>query len=377
MSFQKVFSSLRAVFLVSALPLSAIAGLPTAVKAASLSPQNFNAMYVFGDSLSDDGNLFDATKGYIPPSPVYSDGRFSNGPVWVDYLAQYLGLTSNSNINLAYGGATTGNSNVLNDIVPSVVLNLPGLQQQINNFKKANLPANPDALYIVWAGGNDYIGGGVTNAAIPVGNLSTAVTSLATFGAKNIMVVNLPDLGKLPDTRTSSNSANLSVLTATHNSGLAASLNGLSQSLSQNLGDSINIIPLDANSLFDRVIANPSEFGLRNVTEACLDKLFACAVNADKFLFWDNIHPTTTAHKILGKYAFSVLGQQTEASAIASNQLLRQSASATLTPALVSDSQESVPEPASTFGILAFGALGAGLVLKRQQTKASSIKTEV
>jgi Phospholipase/lecithinase/hemolysin len=50
----------------------------------------YSALYVFGDSLSDNGNI-PAASGYRPSAP-YADGRFSNGPVAVEYLADNLGL---------------------------------------------------------------------------------------------------------------------------------------------------------------------------------------------------------------------------------------------------------------------------------------------
>jgi len=111
--------------------------------------QKYESISVFGDSFSDTGNVFNATTGAIPPSPTYFDGRFSNGPVWVEYLAQELGLTFNPRTNFAFGGPTTGFNNIS-------IAALPGLQQQINGFTAANPFAKPDALYIVWAGANDY-----------------------------------------------------------------------------------------------------------------------------------------------------------------------------------------------------------------------------
>ena len=45
----------------------------------------------FGDSLVDTGNFSLATGGAIPPAPLYFNGRFSNGPVWVEQLANQLG----------------------------------------------------------------------------------------------------------------------------------------------------------------------------------------------------------------------------------------------------------------------------------------------
>ena len=49
-------------------------------------------MFVFGDSLSDNGNVYDATSGIIPATP-YADGRFSNGRIYAEYMANRLNLT--------------------------------------------------------------------------------------------------------------------------------------------------------------------------------------------------------------------------------------------------------------------------------------------
>lgn len=327
MSFQQYFAELRGAVVVIALPLTLIAELPTAAKAASLSTQHIDAIYVFGDSLSDTGNSFDVTG--IPPSPPYSQGRFSNGKIWVEYLADELGLTSNRQTNFAFGGATTGTDNTL---IPGVQ-GLPGLQQQIESFTAVNTSADSNALYTIWAGANDYLGNGVTDPTIPVANLSTAVSSLSAVGVKNIMVVNLPDLGKLPGTRGSQNAAGLDALTEAHNSLLAANLNFLSQ---QN--PDLNIIPLDVNGLVSRAIAAPGEFGFENVEDSCLTLSSICP-NQKEYLFWDDIHPTTDAHKLVGELAYSNV--------------------------------QPVPEPSAEWALLALGAVGAGSLLKRKQQKAS------
>jgi phospholipase/lecithinase/hemolysin len=274
-----------------------------------VSAQNNDEIYVFGDSLSDIGNVFNTTGGIIPPNPTYFNGRFSNGPVWVEYLASDLGLELNLNNNFAYGGATTGSKNI-------GIASLPGLQQQINSFTSANQAANPNALYVIWAGVNDYVDyffGDIPNPNQAVNNLSVAVTSLAAIGAKNFLVVNLPDLGKFPVTGgNNQDSSLLSTFTNEHNSSLSANLNFLSEELSPN----INIIPLDVNSLFNRIIADPGEFGFTNVTESCIGDLSVVSINVpkqpvacvpDKFLFWDQIHPTTAAHQLIGELAFSAV----------------------------------------------------------------------
>jgi phospholipase/lecithinase/hemolysin len=304
--------------LFSALTVSiALGGLPGTTQAASL--QNTEEIYVFGDSLSDVGNVFKATGGAISPSPPYAQGRFSNGLVWVEYLAPKLGLSPNLNTNFAFGGATTGSTN----LVPV----LPGLQQQINSFTATNPSANPNGLYIVWAGANDYLGG-TTSPSAPVENLSAAVRSLAAVGAQDILVPNLPDLGELPSTLNSTSASALNDLTRAHNINLAQSLD----SLSYDLGPDTNIIPLDVNTLVNEVSAAPAEFGFTNVTDACLGNP-ECD-NLDEFLFWDGIHPTTAAHRQLGEAAFA-----------------------------------AVPEPSYVSGTLVAGALGAGFLLRRKRKK--------
>src|ERR1035441_9762115 len=62
----------------------------------------YTAVIAYGDSLSDNGNLFAATGQ--PPAP-YWNGRFSNGPVTVEYLANSL---HSPLLDFAWGGATTG-----------------------------------------------------------------------------------------------------------------------------------------------------------------------------------------------------------------------------------------------------------------------------
>src|SRR5262245_1866124 len=71
----------------------------------------FSNLVVFGDSLSDVGNISNATFG-TNPGPYYWNGRFSNGPVYTETLATGLGLpamarsTAGGN-DYAYGGAQT------------------------------------------------------------------------------------------------------------------------------------------------------------------------------------------------------------------------------------------------------------------------------
>jgi phospholipase/lecithinase/hemolysin len=261
-------------------------------------PHPITELYVFGDSLSDTGMVFRATGGMYPPNPTYFQGRYSNGRVWIEYLAESLHLSPKQTHNFAYGGATTGN--VGNNYVPSVL-------NQVQSFTQTHQHTNPDALYVLWAGANDYLQG-VSNANVPVKNVTTAINSLTDVGAKKILVANLPDLGQLPATRNSANSVNLSALTQTHNQGLRRSLKVLSQQHSD-----LEIVQLDANALYRDAIANPAAFNFTNVISPCLSgvgdasRRHRTCSNPDQFLFWDGIHPTTAAHRIIGETAFSTI----------------------------------------------------------------------
>lgn len=320
---------------------------------------SFSGLYVFGDSLSDTGNTFKATGGNIPPSPPYFQGRFSNGLNWVDYLGQDLGLTPTTivdvagganpteGINFAFGGATTGTANTLSLTFP--IPPLPALQQEIGLFTSLTPSADPDALYIVWAGANDYLPTQgsfmpLTEPTVPLNNLADAITVLAVAGAKNFLVVNLPDLGDTPVARIRNSvdpgtSTRLNALTAAHNSGLSTTLNDLSQIL----GEDVNITSLDVNSLFEQVIANPSDFGFTNVTDACLN-LAAGEVceKPNEYLFWDSQHPTTVGHQQIANLALAAV--------------------------------QPVPESSSALGILAFTALGVGWGYKHKHQKAYPVK---
>ncbi len=263
----------------------------------------FSQMFVFGDSLSDDGNIFALTQGAIPPTPPYFNGRFSNGPIWVEYLAPTLGLTPNSANNFALGGATTGTQNT------GSIPGLPGLQQQIDAFVITNRQADPNALYVVYGGANDYLGAGVTDITSVVNNIATAVTKLAAVGARNFMVPNLPNLAANPGTASRGPIAQqfFTQLSAAHNSTLAASLATLEQNRN------INIIPVDVFMLVNNAIANPAAFGFTNVTANVVPGVgvdpslrgfpIPPGINPNQYLFWDLIHPTTRTHSFVADTA--------------------------------------------------------------------------
>jgi phospholipase/lecithinase/hemolysin len=285
-----------------------------AARAADGGP--FTDLFVFGDSLSDVGNIDELTPIFflVPdtPGPYYYQGQFSNGPVYVDALAAGLGLPSVTHSlaggnNFAYGGAkTTG------------TFFIPDLDEQIDQFlgRLAGGSADPDALYIVWSGANDFVGG-EDNPGEPAGNVADDLARLATAGARNFLVPNLPLLGYTPRFNPENSDGSLDDFnlyngrTAAFNDALADALDSLEAA-----NAALTISRLDVAALFGQAIADPGAFGLTNVTDAAAPGLepgdssyntALIAPNAHEYLFWDDLHPTATVHAHLAEQALALL----------------------------------------------------------------------
>lgn len=124
----------------------------------------YDAIYVFGDSYCDVGNIYLATKGLDPLSPPYFNGRFSNGPIWVEHVANAMGLPMLPSLaggtDYALGGAWVTEPQVTSQ---GTILDVP--QQVALYLSQHGNKADPKALYILEGGGNDIIGnlaGGVS-----------------------------------------------------------------------------------------------------------------------------------------------------------------------------------------------------------------------
>ena len=376
-----------------ALALGTIGQLP--VEATTL---NFDELVIFGDSISDVNNFYNLSGGaegsFLQP-PFYAQGRFSNGPVWIEYLAQDLNLAPDTINNFALGGSTSGSTNIGFPGIPA------GLEQQIDLYTTLLLgqPADPDALYTLWAGSNDYFlrlndlptRPQEQNALVGevVGNLSDALTTLARKGARDILVPNLADLSDTPlNGSTNSQSQNtLSQLIGRHNRRLSRELRRLSRRFPET-----NFISFDVNALFKNVLSNPGTFGLTNVTEACTNtNLYQPTFNPDPsqliicnspetYLFWDSVHPTMTAHNLIADSALEALTSElgdelTTASTIElASAPLAVSAEAdddVVSGAIATpNSRVSVPESNASMGLIAFGILGGLFAWKLRKTTA-------
>jgi phospholipase/lecithinase/hemolysin len=272
----------------------------------------FSAIYAFGDSLTDGGNDSLATAGLVPVSPPYADRSFTNGQVWVKDLAQDLGLPAlqpslAGGTDFAYGGAETGQT-------PAHTLNPSDLPSQISQFDSQVPSPQAGALYAIWIGSNDVLDIANNTSLTPtqqqadvgaaVNNETAAISALAARGAQNLLVLNVPDLGKTPYemARGSTVAQSASSLASLYNSELAASVQQLQAS------GALKIDLVDTFSVIDQVIANPGAHGFTNVTEPVWTgnltdpnsgTLNATGSAQNQFLFFDPLHPTAQAHALL------------------------------------------------------------------------------
>lgn len=276
---------------------------------------------VFGDSLSDNGNFYDFMNHQMPQSPPYFNGRFSNGPVWIEHLASsYFPKNTDLHVqNYAFGGA--GVSEEEDDDV------LFTLRKEISTYLLAhNDKAQEDSLFVVWIGANNYLGlpSEVEKTLTDVNSgLVHGLERLVNKGAKHILVLNLPDLGRIPAATEFNSVDELAYFAKQHNAALDVSMTELKTTY-----PAVNWYYFDMNQAFAHVVDNPAEYGFTNTTGTC----FESAINemtkksvlqmvahvkpksnqnsCDGYLFFDLVHPTGLAHKIMAEKAKVMLDAQ-------------------------------------------------------------------
>jgi phospholipase/lecithinase/hemolysin len=268
----------------------------------------FSDLIVFGDSLSDVGNVAQASLD-IYPGRYYYDDRFSNGPVWLESLSIDLGLgplqrSTAGGDNFAYGGAQTTGTGGLEGFF------IRDIDEQVTQFLGGRA-ADPAALYVVFAGSNDLIGG-QTDVNVPVSSLAKDIRRLVAAGARHILAPNLPLLGFTPRFNVSAQTAaQYNQRTAQFNAALDAQLEAIEAG-----GAGLEFYRLDVAALFTEAIANPAAFGLTNVTDSAAPGLEPGASfyntsqivsNPNEYMFWDDLHPTAAVHTILAHRAFALL----------------------------------------------------------------------
>ncbi len=298
----------------------------------------------FGDSLSDTGNAaalgaginFRPFEALIPEGPYFTL-RFSNGRTWVERLAKKLGtpetakavfLDPAEGMNYAVGGARAR-------LFPGR-FNLPDQVDLFLSSAGTDSALKHGDLVIIAAGGNDVRDAIVQfddvlsmtanpdlAFAAAAGVLCEAVASiehsiglLHKAGAKNLLVLNSPNLGVTPAITALGSDAselgtqlsvlfNLLLVNGEPKICVPGTVKGLGEGV-----DEINIFLFDVFTLLTEVAADPKAYHLANGADACITPgVFFGAICRWpwQYVFWDGIHPTAAMHRIVAREAAGLL----------------------------------------------------------------------
>ncbi|SEM77229.1 outer membrane lipase/esterase [Pseudomonas sp. ok272] len=312
--------------------------LAMACSQAIASPSPYSKFVVFGDSLNDAGQFADpggppgATQRYTNRvGPLYKDGtgevRAANS---TQILGGKLGFSANDTAastsavrageglpdgnNWAVGGYRT--DQILDSITTT---SATGDRTKAGYLPSNGFRADPNALYYLSGGGNDFLQGKVLSpdqANAAAGRLVDSVQTLQGAGAKYIMVWLLPDLGLTPAINGSPAQAFISQLSTQFNTELVSQLQQVNA----------QVIPLNVPVLLKEAFANPAQFGLatdQNLTATCFSG-DGCTMNAKyginsatpdptKLIYNDSVHPTEAGQRLIADYAYSLLSAPWEA----------------------------------------------------------------
>jgi phospholipase/lecithinase/hemolysin len=289
--------------------------------------KDYSTIVVFGDSLSDTGNVTHLTYtqyGYAIPGPVvnYTLGQFTDGYDTVPAAQKYFGnwieqfaasLPSHPEVkdsldggtNYAYGFATTGGGTSPLSFGPSHLfpVQVKNIGQQITDYLSTHPKIDRHTLFILWGGSIDLLGATsqkdvVTAALQQVLNIQRLIDA----GATQFLVANVPPLGLTPRL----NGSPVASATATAGSALFNSYlkTGISVLKDFYWFRHPKVYQLDTFRLLSQIVAAPSAYSLTNVTTPAQGQF---SVNPDTYLFWDDLHPTSRGNNLLAHTAVGLL----------------------------------------------------------------------
>jgi phospholipase/lecithinase/hemolysin len=291
----------------------------------------FTRIVLFGDSLSDTGNVRVRTNSkssgavdYPSHTFNYDNGRFTNDDqtdpssktyfgVWHEQLARtFLGLSPATHslgggFNYAFGGARTTDGThdetAVSTSFGDVVITIDDMGKQMDDYLASNA-VDPNALYIVWGGSNDFrTDDSASNVTATAARDTALVGRLAHAGAQYILVPNITPLGVIP--RYASEPARITALnadSAAYRAELDADLTALQSSLAtQGLMPTIYRVDMWSDAI--RLFSNGPHYGFTNITSPGQGS----SGSPDQYIFWDDVHPTTAGHFRLAKTAFDAM----------------------------------------------------------------------
>jgi phospholipase/lecithinase/hemolysin len=305
----------------------------------------------------------------IFPEDPYWNHHFSNGRTWNEDLALNLGINlkdEDEYVNYAFGGSwaasydhqlTTWNLirhpiwSLQNLIAGKLIP--PSLGLEVAGYLIDNEHASPDKMFLIFAGGNDYLNMLYFEdnynpkymseyVDYIVGGVVYAVDKLAASGGKHFTILGVPNIGLTPWYNRTMDAEILEKASRWHNERLAQEIERLRESY-----PNANFTFVNVMEVFEGLMSKAKDYGITNTTDACVDialpsyaftklapegKVFRRNVlleyiqyakvgdghggfrnNAHQcsdpktHAFWDLLHPTATVHKALGNEVCNAL----------------------------------------------------------------------
>lgn len=287
----------------------------------TVSAQTVSKFIVFGDSLSDNGNTYEYSHHTKPPAASYYQGRYSNGPIWIDYVLNTVSKKPHTLLNYAFGGSGVLNSHE----------NAFTLRQEVDSYLMTH-PTNPepDTWFVLWIGANDYLlNPNSTKASVRkvIAEIEHNLLRLQKKGAQHVIVMGLPDLGLLPFAHALEVETQLSGVVQMHNQLLQENITKL-----QTRFPKMDWHYMDVNHIFAALIAHPKQYGFMHTTR-CLEPEIKHPITQNTsqglkgwlraamekspskstqphcldYVFLDQVHPTTHVHQMVAQQFVKML----------------------------------------------------------------------
>jgi phospholipase/lecithinase/hemolysin len=298
---------------------------------------DFTSLVFFGDSLTDNGNLY---ARFGTPAAPYFQGRFSNGPTYAERVPDLIGVASGASDNYAFGGARAIDRDAGTEITPATPQ--IDLADQVRSYIAglAGGVAAPGTAAALYIGNNDFLSpqADLTDPATAqayiqaIGvSIGTAALQLAGAGVSKIIVFTLPHVTFSP-LGASLPPAQLAGANALIDATNALAIAGVVEQLTA-AGVAVEVV--DTGKFTDEIGMDPTAFGFRAPlstpmtvevpNEATADPTDTIRVATgveqlfplDQIAFFDEVHPTAAAHGVTAAFVAASLAADSVVWAVA------------------------------------------------------------
>jgi phospholipase/lecithinase/hemolysin len=263
-------------------------------------------LVVYGDSLSDPGNLSRNTFQFVLPHEIYYKGRFSNGPVWADYVSNALNWTMD---NYAVGGAATRAGKFPENLVVT-----PFPKQVDKSEDRLAELDKTKTLIAIWIGPNNYLRNGYEfqnpdqtpkvellkkGVSKNIGEIKAQIERIMEKGFQRFAVGTMPELGGIlrnPKGGATASDETLFLATKLHNESLLTMLEKL-----KSQHKDLKLAVYNAYDINRATYEDPKAYGFSNLKEPCFvgslsGDFYGAKVFCDDPMghkFWEYLHPNT------------------------------------------------------------------------------------